>query len=65
VGSDAEVSGGVTAVAAALLATLFGTSDSREIRLSVRAMRHAADPAPAAASLIVLTNDLVAQIHDS
>jgi hypothetical protein len=62
---DAEVSAGVTAEALALLPTLFGTSDSEGIRLAVRALGHAADPETTAASLILLTSDLLAHMHDS
>ena len=61
----AEVSGGVTEEAVALLPSLFGTTDSEGVRLAVRAIVQAAEPKTAAASLVVLTNDLLAQLHDS
>ncbi len=62
---SAEVSASITAEAVALLPNLFGTSDSAGVRLALRAMGQAAEPDTAAASLVVLTNDLLAQLHDA
>jgi len=62
---DAEVSAGVVEEAVALLPSLFATRDSEGVRLALRAMGYAADPETAAASLVVLTSDLLAQLHSA